>query len=106
MKYNTSPNEAKIWGVHGAMDAMPDYNTSSPAGMELAQLTEVVSCNTTVKQDAAVQMQIQSVHDWTMLRNIPITTDKDFIIILFIYSLDSTKIVCTLEVSHTERKDS
>lgn len=40
-----------------------------------------------------------------MLKNIPITTDKDFIITLFIYILDSTKIVCTLKVSHTERKD-
>lgn len=60
MKYNISPNEAKIWGVHGAMDAMPDYNTSSPAGMELAQLTEVVSCNKTVTQKTTVQMQIQS----------------------------------------------
>lgn len=58
--WNTSPNEAKIWGVHGAMHAMPDYNTSSPVGMELAQLTEVVSCNITVTQKTTVQMQIQS----------------------------------------------
>lgn len=27
----------------GARDAMPDYNTISPADMEVAQLTEVVS---------------------------------------------------------------
>lgn len=42
----------------GAMDAMPDYSTISPAGMEVAQLTEVVSCHVTVNQNAAVSMQI------------------------------------------------
>lgn len=54
---------------------MPDYNTTSPAGMELAQLTEMVSCHRTVNQNAAVQMQIQSVHEQIMLKNIPITKD-------------------------------
>lgn len=34
------------------MDAMPDYNSINPAGLELAQLTEVVSCHITVNQNA------------------------------------------------------
>lgn len=58
------------------MGAMPDYNTVNPAGLELAQLTEVVSCHITVNQNAAGQMQIQSMHEQIMLKNIPITTDK------------------------------
>lgn len=62
---------------HGAMDAMPDYSTISPAGM-----TEVVSCHVTVNQNAALQMHIQSMHEQIMLKNISITTDKDFIISL------------------------
>lgn len=67
---------------HGTTGAMPDHNTINPAGMELAQLTEVVSCHITVKQNTAVQMQTQSMHEQIMLKNIPITTDKDFIITL------------------------
>lgn len=53
------------------MGAMPDYNTLNAAGLELAQLTEVVSCHITVNQNAAVQMQIQSMHEQIMLKNIP-----------------------------------
>lgn len=64
------------------MGAMPDYTTVNPAGVELAQLAEVVSCHTTVNQNAAVQMQIPSMHEQIMLKNIPITTDNDFIITL------------------------
>lgn len=67
---------------HGAMGAMPDHNTINPAGMKLAQLTEVVSCHVTVKQNTAVQIKTQSMHEQIMLKNIPITTDKDFIITL------------------------
>lgn len=86
------------------MDAMPDYNTISPEHMEVAQLTEVVSCYTTVNQSVVGQMQIQSMDARIMLKNIPITTDNFMIILLKTYYLDSTKTVCTLEVSHRERK--
>lgn len=50
--------------------------------MKPAQLTEVVSYHITENQNAAVQMQIQSMHEGIMLKNIPITTEKDFIITL------------------------
>lgn len=69
-----------MWCPTGPWLQSLTYNTISPAGMNLAQLTEEAVIP--VNQNAAAQMQIQSMHEQIMLKNIPVTINKEFIIAL------------------------